>query len=130
MSYLKQSPLLGIQAVPSFAREATLIQNIACWDDYDIDFPAARSIYNIAALAFYPRLRMQPTGGISAQTLGVSFWSHTQRADIKNIFGVSKVAIPQGAEYFAVAWITPPDASAANGPFPETLFRVVWGLSL
>lgn len=130
MSYLKQVPLLGIQPIPSFAREATLLQNVACWADYEIDFPAARSIFNVAALAFYPRLRMQSGGGLPAQTLGLSFWSHTQRADIKNMFGVSKVQVPQGAEYFAVAWMTPPDESTVFGPFPETLFRIVWGLAL
>lgn len=130
MSYLKQVPLLGIQPIESFARTATLIQNVACWEDYEIDFPQARSIYNIAALAFYPRIRMRSGGGLPAQALGISFWSHTSRADIKNMFGVSKVQIPQGAEYFAVAWMTPPAQSAESGPFPETLFRVVWELSI
>jgi hypothetical protein len=134
MNLLKESPSVGIQAIPPFAREATLIQNVQCWQDWGEegqDFPAARSNYNVAALAFYPRLRMQTFGGGQiSQTLGITFWSHAQRVQIPNVFGVSKVLIPQGAEYFSVAWLQPPDWSLASGPYPEEMFRIVWGLGL
>jgi hypothetical protein len=132
MNLLKESPLLGIQAIPPFVKEATLFQNVQCWADFSEleNFPAANSIYNIAALAFYPRLRMVAVGGRAAQALSITYWASSNTANIANIYGVSKVLVPQGAEYFAVAWIQPPDWTLEIGPFPEEMFRVVWGLGL
>lgn len=133
MNLLKESILLGIQAIPPFARTATLCQNVQCWNDWAEaqSFPAAASIFNIAALAFYPRFRMQSgVAGPIAQTLGLSFWSAFQSLPVPNTFNVSEVLVPQGVEYFAVAWIQPPDWSLEDGPYPEDMFRVIWGLGL
>lgn len=132
MNLLKESPLLGIQAIPPFVREATLCQNVQCWRDFIElqSFPAAESIFNIAALAFYPRLRMLASGGPASQTLLTTYWATSNTVGIANIFGIDKVKVPQGAEYFAVAWIQPPNWTFEIGPFPEDMFRVVWELGL
>jgi hypothetical protein len=132
MNLLKESILLGVQAIPPFVKTATLFQNVQCWNDFGElnNFPAANSIYNIAALAFYPRLRMVGVGGRPAQTLSTTYWSSSSTVNVINTYGVSEVKVPQGAEYFAVAWIQPPDWTLTNGPFPEEMFRVVWGLGL
>lgn len=124
---------LGIQPIAPFAREGCLQQTAQCWESFEFAeaFPGSRGIYNIAALAFFPRGRLLPGGEARAQMLHLSFWSHTKVAGVPNIFGQSWVAVPQGAEYFAVAWFAPPAWALQNtGPFPEDLFRVQWGLQL
>lgn len=133
MNLIKESALLGCQAIPPFVREATLVQLPQCWDGWDqpTGFPAAQSIFNVAAMAFYPRRRLESVpGGWAAQTLGVSYWTDRNSDRVPNIFGQSKVVVPQGAEYVAIAWIQPPDWSLINGPYPEDMFRIVWGLSV
>jgi hypothetical protein len=133
MNIQKETILLGIQPIPPFAKFATLVQNEQCWGDFNeehVGFPAARSIFNVAAMAFYTRLRMVNTGGRPAQTLGSSFWGDTYSQAVPNIFGQNKVGIPQGAEYYGVAWMQPPDWTLADGPYPEDMFRIIWELSI
>lgn len=135
MNIYKEAILLGIQPIPPFARTATLVQLPQPWSSWNgagdgIPFPAATSNLNVAALAFYPRLRMFAGTGKVAAMLGLSFWSDAQQNGVPNIYGTSRIAIPQGAEYFGVSWLQPPDAAFENGPYPEDLFRVVWGLGV
>lgn len=130
----RRTPTLGLQWIPPFSKVVTLHQVAQCWADYqdsEGDFEAADSIYNIACLAFFQRGAMsgfQDAGRF--QTLGRSYWSTQTRDGIANVYGVSQVAIPQGAELVAVSWIKPPDWTTLSGPYPENLFRLIYGLSL
>lgn len=134
----KDSIHLGIQPIPPFAREVTLVQLQPCWDAYEgyeaDPFPLPKTIYNIAALGFFSRIRMQPNVSPSfVGMVGISYWSWTRVAGIKLIFGEDKIQIPQGAEYYGVSWAAPPEWSLATpngGPYPEDMFRTIWGLAI
>lgn len=138
----RQTPRLGVQAIPRFARSATLSQAAHCFDDpgsAPVPFPAAHSIYNIACLVFWPRGRLLAASavgfsGFSKTPLAVSYWAPTQVGDVRYIFGQSAMAVPQGAEYFSLSWLAPPveylEAQGTQKPFPEDFFRVVWTLKL
>lgn len=130
----RRTPVLGLQWIPPFSKRVTLHQIAQCWDDYldSTGFLAADSIFNIACLAFLQRGAManfQDAGRY--QALGRSYWS-TQTSDgVPNVFGVDKVAIPQGAELVAISWLKPPDWTIqASGPYPEDLFRLQYELAL
>lgn len=134
MPYANRRQLwLGIQPIALFARRVTLHQVAQCWESFEASepFPQARGMYNIAALAMFPRGRLLAGGEARAQMLSLSFWSDKQSANVPNIFGQSFIQVPQGAEYFSVSWFAPPAwALEATGPFPEDLFRVQWELQL
>ena len=126
----KRVSALGREPVPKFARLATL-----CWQ-YPVgagpDFPAATSIYNVAALAFFPR--RAASGGNSVVTsspTGVTFWSINDSQGISNVYGQSTVKIPHHSEWFSVAWLRlPTEGLESGGPFYEDIFRIRWGLAL
>jgi len=132
----RRTPALGLQWIPPFSKKVTLHQVVQCWDDMEQSggFPAADSIYNIACLAFLQRgasSSFQTAGRY--QALGRSYWSTNIADGVNNIYGVSEVAIPQGAELVAISWLKPPDwtfAQGALGPYPEDLFRLVYTLAL
>lgn len=138
MSSLKRTIRLGYQPIPRFAREGTLVQVMNCWDQAPESFPAADSRFNIACLAFFPRQKLlSPSpylglGTVSNQPVSTTFWSNQTSTGVRNLYNVSRVAIPQGAEYWAVSWLQPPDSyldvDNSDGPFPEDFFRVVWSL--
>ena len=68
--------------------------------------------------------------GVQSGMLGLSYWSDAAQTGVPNVFGASKVAVPQGAEYFAVSWLALPATVYETGPFPEDLFRIIWGLGV
>lgn len=128
----KRVRAVGREPVPKFARWATL-----CWQ-YPVgatgtpDFPLVRSVYNIAALAFYPR--RSASGGLSvaaASPTSVTFWSANDSQGISNMYGTHRVAIPHHSEWFSVAWAKLPGEALENGgPYYEDIFRVRWELAL
>lgn len=121
----KRVRLLGREPIPRFAREGTL-----CWlgyEDPDNAFPEQWSIYNIAALALYPRAGAI---GLSFPPRSVTYWSHTTIAGVDNIFGQDTIVIPHDCEWYSVAWLTPPQDWVDNTIPPEEYFRMRWDLAI
>lgn len=125
----KQVRLLGREPIPRFAREATL-----CWYGYESiaqpsPFPEQWSIYNVAALALYPR--NGAIGSVVTAARSLTYWCPTGTAGVENIYGTSTIVIPHDCEWYSVAWLTPPQVWLDGaGPFPEDIFRVRWTLSI
>ncbi len=125
----KQVRLLGREPIPRFAREATL-----CWFGYEsiaqpTDFPEQWSIYNIAALALYPR--EGAIGSAVTPSRSLTYWAPSSVVGIENVFGTSTIKIPHSCEWFSLAWLTPPQVWLDEaGPFPEEMFRIRWDLAI
>ena len=138
MSTLRRQPVLGVQAIPEFARRVCLVYNDGSFNAQDDPFPEADSQFNVACMVFWPRSRLlhppnqsQPSDRVLP--LGITYWAPRQISGINLIYGKDFVAIPGGAEYFSLAWLQPPIAYLAGGippgPFPEDFFRVKYRLS-
>lgn len=137
----KLNKTLGRQAIPNFARNATLCEGSRCFTDGDGNdqWPEPSSIYNIAALGFFRRAGvLQEAAGAAElpsgrqQPISVSYWSNNAANGTLLRFGLDNTAVPGGAEWFSVAWLRPPDSAIgqiAFFPYPEDFFRVVWTLS-
>lgn len=128
--YDKRVRLLGREPIPKFSRRACL-----CWAGWAEEtlpgvnqWPEIWSMYNIAAFAFYPR-----HGNLNvplSPPYSTTFWSHRAAGVHSNMFGQSWVNVPADAEWFSVAYITPPASLLATGPYPEEWFWVKWELAL
>jgi hypothetical protein len=136
----RRAPRIGLQWIPPFSKTATLHQLAQCWDIYaeiagGDPFPEANSIYNIACLAMFSRNRIisPAVAEGSFGCLSRSYWSTQIGQGVRCIFGETKIAVPQGAELISVSWMKPPDwvaSGGSQGPFPEDLFRLQYGLAL
>lgn len=134
----RRTTLLGCQPIPPFSKSFTLHQNPICWDDYtgsEGGFPAAESIFNIGCVVLFPRGRLAVNNSAQASLVGLSrtYWSTQVRDGIRCLYSESRVMIPQGAEFFSVSWLKPPDWTigfGGVGPYPEDLFRMEFHLAL
>ena len=143
----KQTRTLGRQAIPNFARYATLCEGSRDFTDGNgvNQWPEANSIYGaVAALGFFRRggIFQDSAVGTSlfgqiSQPLSVSYWSSDPAGQGGwHRFGLDAVAVPAPAEWFSVAWLAPPTDHIGNDedhlffPYPEDFFRIAWSLSI
>jgi hypothetical protein len=141
----KKTVTLGRQAIPNFARTATLVPAARCFVQGDGTnlMPGVGTVYDVACLAFFRRLGVKTTALpaddvpiISNQPLAVSFWSNNSLSGASHRLGMDHTRIPAGAEWYSVAWFAPPTGTQTNSPTPdnfpawEDVFKVVWGLSI
>lgn len=138
----KKHYTLGRQQIPNFARRACLHQASNYFfvgaDNANV-FPAATTIWNVAALGFFRRGAVYqdvapPPMGARQQPLSVTYWSPAENVQAGGcLFGVTWVDIPAGSEWFSVAWLAPPAGTigtVARMPFPEDFFRIKFELAI
>ena len=128
----KRVQALGREPIPKFARYATLCWQYPFGATAAAEFPEAQTIYNIAALAFYPR--RSASGGISvvaASPTSITFWAVNDSQGVSNLYGVTRISVPHHSEWFSVAWLRLPATNLDDaGPFYEDIFKVRWELAL
>jgi hypothetical protein len=141
----KKTVTLGRQAIPNFAREATVIECARCLSSADgTDYmPETGTIYDQACLVFFRRgavktiaIGVADLTYIANQPLAISYWSNNPDSGATHRYSLDKVVIPAGAEWYSLSWFSLPATTQGNDPSPadfppaEDLFRVRWGLSI
>lgn len=137
MSGLKRVRNLGRQVVPEFARRATLYQtNPSGAGQASSPKVLIANPFNIACLCFYNRAGGiagfigPPVDGPPFAPLSYTFWANRISSGVRNIYGVSNVAVPPWSEYFSLSWMEPPDLYfTLNGMTPEGMFWIRWELT-
>lgn len=148
MTAYKRTRRLGRQPLHPFVKSVTLVQVANNWLSLETQgvniWPEASSIYNVACLAFFRRgvekVQTNATnGGVTIQgrsrPIGTTFWTDDPTTwPGLSVFNRDRVAVANGAEFFSVAWLRPPDGllGQPGNPFPnaEDFFSIIQHLAL